>query len=232
MGDFALTTFSSSGKLNQIEYAQKAVENGETCVGIKVKDGVVLAVEKKLNSVLIDETSFRKIQHLGQHIGVSYAGIGPDFRVLNQKARKTVQKYWLQYREPVSVESLCRQTAATVQEFTQSGGVRPFGVSLLVAGLDEDGPHLYQLDPSGAYYGWKATAIGKNMKNAKTFLEKRYNPDNSIEDAINIALSTLKEGYQGTMDSTNVEIGYISRESKNFVVLTTEQIKDYLANIQ
>lgn len=84
-----------------------------------------------------------------------------------------------------------------MQEYTQSGGVRPFGVSLLVAGYDEDGPHLYQLDPSGAYYGWKATAIGKNAKNAKTFLEKRYNPDRSIQDAIHDALLTLKEGYQG-----------------------------------
>lgn len=95
------------------------------------------------------------------------------------------------------VSSLCRQVAKTVQLYTIGGGVRPFGVSLLVAGYDEDGPSLYQIDPSGAYYQWKATAIGKNQKNAKTFLEKRYRTDMEIEDAIHTALLTLKEGYEG-----------------------------------
>ncbi|EGR33832.1 proteasome subunit alpha type 2, putative [Ichthyophthirius multifiliis] len=231
MGDFSLTTFTSSGKLNQIEYAQKAVDNGDTALGIKAKDGVVIAVEKKLSSILVDENSYQKIQNLGEHVGVTYSGLGPDFRVLNQKARKTVQQYWLQYRENIFVTSLCRQTASTVQEYTQSGGVRPFGVSLLVAGYDSDGPHLYQVDPSGAYYGWKATAIGKNMKNAKTFLEKRYSPEMGIEDAIHTALLTLKEGYQGSMNASNIEVGVVKSDGK-FKVLSVEQIKDYLEEVE
>ena len=114
-----------------------------------------------------------------------------------------------------------------MQEKTQAGGYRPFGVSVLIAGYDEDGPHLTQIDPSGAYYNWKATAIGKNSKNAKIFLEKRYKADMEIEDAIHTALLTLKEGFEGEMNSNNIEVGVV-REDKKFQVLTPQQIKEYL----
>ena len=99
----------------------EAVKNGETAIGIKVKGGVVLAVEKKASSILIDETSYRKVQNLAGHIGATYAGLGPDFRVLTQKSRKESKKYWLKYMEPMYVSTLCRETATVVQEYTQSG---------------------------------------------------------------------------------------------------------------
>eukprot|EP00825_Cyclidium_porcatum_P046135 TRINITY_DN7184_c0_g1_i4.p1 TRINITY_DN7184_c0_g1~~TRINITY_DN7184_c0_g1_i4.p1 ORF type:complete len:142 (-),score=54.36 TRINITY_DN7184_c0_g1_i4:316-741(-) len=117
------------------------------------------------------------------------------------------------------------------QRRVHGGGVRPFGVSLLVAGYDEDGPSLYQLDPSGAYYQWKATAIGKNQKNAKTFLEKRYRTDMEIEDAIHTALLTLKEGYEGQMNSTNIEVGVIGVD-KQFKILKPQQIQEYLDEVE
>jgi 20S proteasome subunit alpha 2 len=177
MSDFSLTTFASKGKLPQIENALAAVAKGETALGIKAKNGAVIVTEKKLSSSLMDETSYYKTQVLCNHIGAVYAGLGPDFRLLSQKARKLVQNYYVKYLEPVGVPTLCRETSELVQEKTQAGGYRPFGVSVLVAGYDEEGPHLTQIDPSGAYYNWKATAIGKNSKNAKIFLEKRYKAD-------------------------------------------------------
>jgi 20S proteasome subunit alpha 2 len=116
-----------------------------------------------------------------------------------------------------------------MQEYTQSGGVRPFGVSLLVAGVDADNtPRLYQVDPSGAYFGWKATAIGKNYVNAKNFLEKRYQDDMELEDAIHTALLTLREGFEGEMTNENIEVGVVSNVDGKFRVLTPEQIQDYL----
>ena len=116
-----------------------------------------------------------------------------------------------------------------MQEYTQSGGVRPFGVSLLMAGLDADGtPKLYQVDPSGAYFGWKATAIGKNYLNAKAFLEKRYQDEMELEDAVHTALLTLREGFEGEMTSENIEVGIVSKADGKFRVLTPEQIQDYL----
>merc|ERR1719190_135908 len=128
----------------------------------------------------------------------------PDSRVLLKKGRKAAQKYYTTYRELIPVSQIVREQASVMQEFTQSGGVRPFGISLMMAGYDDNGPQLFQVDPSGAYFGWKASAIGKNHVNAKTFLEKRYNEDLEIEDAIPAAIMTLKEGFEGPMLAENV----------------------------
>jgi 20S proteasome subunit alpha 2 len=110
--------------------------------------------------------------------------MGPDFRVLVRKGQKRAAQYKVAYGEPMPVLQLTRELASVMQEFTQSGGVRPFGVSLLIAGVDDEGPQLYQVDPSGAYFGWRASAIGKNFTNAKTFLEKRYSEDMELEDTV------------------------------------------------
>ena len=109
---------------------------------------------------------------------------------------------------------LCKGLAGLMQEFTQSGGVRPFGISMLAAGFDEEGPHLYQIEPSGVFQAWKASAIGKNSENAKSYLERRYQDDVLLEDAIHIALLTLKEGFEGEMNEKNIEIGIVSNTDK------------------
>ncbi|KAK8641969.1 hypothetical protein V6N13_011335 [Hibiscus sabdariffa] len=146
-------------------------------------------------------------------------------------------------QEPIPVTQLVRETAAVMQEFTQSGGVRPFGVSLLVAGYDDNGPQLYQVDPSGSYFSWKASAMGKNVSNAKTFLEKRYTDDMELDDAVHTAILTLKEGFEGQISGKNIEIGIIGTD-KNFrqallkllsphsKVLTPAEIDDYLAEVE
>lgn len=201
--NFSLTTFNSKGRLEQIENAMKAVANGETAIGIRCKNGVVLAVEKRLASPLIDETSFKKIQLISEHIGSTYAGLSGDYRVLLQKARKHTMKYELSYNEPILLTNLCRNVAQTVQEYTQSGGVRPFGISVLVAGMTDSKPKLFQIDPSGAFYEWKATAVGKNAENAKIFLEKRYSETMELEDAIHNVLLTMKDGFEGRYRNSN-----------------------------
>lgn len=134
-------------------------------------------------------------------------------------------------QETIPVLQLTREMAAVMQEFTQSGGVRPFGVSLLIGGVDDDGPQLYQVDPSGAYFGWKATAIGHNFANAKTFLEKRYSEEMELEDAIHTALLTLREGFEGEMTKDNIEVGIIG-EDRKFRVLTPAEIQDYFAEAE
>ncbi|RLN40551.1 proteasome subunit alpha type-2 [Panicum miliaceum] len=236
---------SPSGKLVQIEHALTAVGSGQTSLGIKAANGVVIATEKKLPSILVDETSVQKIQALTPNIGVVYSGMGPDFRVLVRKSRKQAQQYYRLYKESIPVTQLVRETAAVMQEFTQSGGVRPFGVSLLIAGYDDNGPQLYQVDPSGSYFSWKASAMGKNVSNAKTFLEKRYTEDMELDDAIHTAILTLKEGYfvnivadrlwacryEGQISSNNIEIGII-RPDREFRVLSPAEIKDFLEEVE
>mmetsp|Transcript_3389 Transcript_3389/g.12889 ORF Transcript_3389/g.12889 Transcript_3389/m.12889 type:complete len:235 (-) Transcript_3389:146-850(-) len=228
---FSLTTFSPSGKLVQIEYALNAVQSGPTSLAIKSRNGVVLATEKKLSSTLIDETTLQKTAKLTDHIGMVYSGMGPDSRVIVSKARKEAEKYYRVYKERIPVVQLVARTASVMQEYTQSGGVRPFGVSLLVGGYDEQGPHLYQVDPSGSFWAWKASAIGKNMVNANTFLEKRYTEDLELEDAIHTAILTLKEGFDGKITNTNIEIGVVS-EDKHFRILNPTEIDDYLQEMQ
>jgi len=227
---FSLTTFSPSGKLVQIEYALARVASGATSLAVKAKNGVVLATEKKL-PVLMDSNSVQKISLITENIGVVYSGMGPDSRVLIRKGRKRAQTYFRQYNETIPVNQLVKELAEIMQEFTQSGGVRPFGVSLLIAGFDEQGPQLFQVDPSGSYWAWKASAIGKNMTNAKTFLEKRYNEDIELEDAIHTAILTLKEGFEGEMTENNIELGIIG-EDKKFKVLTPSQVKDYITEVE
>lgn len=234
MGDsaysFSLTTFSRTGKLLQIEYALNAVANGRTALGICATDGVVIATEKKLPSVLVDTENVHKLEHITPTTGFGYAGVGPDYRVLVKRARKSAQSYVRTYGEVEPVLALVKQTAGVMQEYTQRGGVRPFGVSLLVAGLEADGtPGLYQVDPSGAYFGWKATAIGKNYISAKNFLEKRWTTEMELEDAIHTALLTLREGFEGEMTADNIEVGIVKKGAGNqFQILQPSQIQDYL----
>jgi 20S proteasome subunit alpha 2 len=146
-------------------------------------------------------------------------------------ARKDTQVYYRTYQESIPCSQLVREIATTMQEFTQQGGVRPFGVSLLMAGYDANGPQLYQVDPSGSYFGWKASAIGKNMINAKTFLEKRYSEDMELEDAIHTAILTLKEGFDGQIAANNIEIGIVG-EDRKFRILTTAEVSDYLSEVE
>ncbi|ETN77663.1 SGS domain protein [Necator americanus] len=207
MGDhygFSLTTFSPSGKLMQIEYALNAVKNGQPSVGLRAKDGVVLSTEN-IASVLFEDQP--KIEKISQHIGCVYSGMGPDFRILVKRARKIAMEYELMYGEEIPTTQLVTQIAAVMQEYTQSGGVRPFGVSLLIAGWDKTPgrPLLFQSDPSGAYFAWKATALGKNDVNAKTFLEKRYSEALELDDGIHTALLTLRESFDVGMTEDNVE---------------------------
>lgn len=153
--------------------------------------------------------------------------MGPDFRVLVKSARKEAQKYYLTYRDIQPVSQIAKQSALLMQEYTQSGGVRPFGVSLLVAGYDDEGPQLFQVDPSGAAFGWKATAIGKSYVNAKNFLERRYTDDVELEDAIHIALLTMRESYEGEMTEHNIEVGVVGSD-RVFRILTPSEVRDYL----
>ncbi|KAJ1436889.1 20S proteasome subunit alpha 2 [Ochromonadaceae sp. CCMP2298] len=229
MGDmnFSLTTFNKSGKLMQIENALARVHQGKMSLGIKAKNGVVIATDRKVASVLVDTEEYQKIQNITPTTGFVFAGMGPDFRVIVRNARKAAQKYFLTYREVQPVSQVVSESAQLMQEYTQSGGVRPFGVSCLVAGYDDNGPQLFQVDPSGSSFGWKATAIGKNYTNAKNFLERRYNDDMELDDAVHIALLTLRESYEGEMTEFNIEVGVVG-EDRVFRILTPAEVRDYL----
>ena len=141
---FSLTTFSPSGKLVQIEYALAAVAGGAPSVGIKAANGVVLATEKKQKSILYDERSVHKVEPITKHIGVVYSGMVPDYRVLVLRTQKLAQQYCLVYQEPIPTAQLVQRVVSVMQEYMQSGGVPPCGVSLLTCGWNERRPYLFQ----------------------------------------------------------------------------------------
>jgi len=236
--DFSLTTFSPTGKLVQIEYALKAVDAGAPCVGIKASNGVVLATEKKFKSALYDEASLFKVEPITKHCGMVYSGMGPDYRLMIKKARKIAVAYEARYGQSIPIQQLVAAVAGEMQAFTQSGGVRPMGVSLLICGWDNHiddlehaniPPYLYQCDPSGAYFPWKATALGKNNLNGRAFLERRYSGDLELDDAVHTAILTLKESFEGEMDENNIEIGIC--DNVGFRRLRPDEVKDYLVAI-
>ena len=193
--EFSLTTFSPTGKLLQIEYALKAVNKGKPAIGIRATNGVVIATDKKIPTDLIDDSSFQKIQNITDQSGMVYAGIGPDFRVLVRKARKNAQAYYRVYHEHQPMNQVVSDTADLMQECTQAGGVRPFGVSVLTCGYDDKAHSYTKLIPQA--YAWNGKLQqSENFVNAKTFLEKRYNEEMELEDAIHVALLTLKESFE------------------------------------
>ena len=208
---------------------------GETTVGIRAKNGIVIAAEKKLPTILIDESSVHKVDNLCEYMGVGYSGIGPDFQAVMLKARKDVQVYHAQYRDRVSPFVLCKQIANLFQEYTQSGGVRPFGIGMIVGGVDEqEGPQIFQIEASGSFYCWKATALGKGATEARSFLEKTYTDDMDIGDAIHTAIKALKNTFEGEMTERNLEVGIIkeSDPSKAFHQCTQEEIRDLLREVE
>lgn len=221
------------GTLIQIEHALKGVrERGKLAVGICAKDGVVLATTEKV-SALADRSTFQKVCKVNNQIAMTYSGMSPDFRVLLGKSRKESQIYNQKFRDPMPTLQLTRRTAEVMQEYTQQGGVRPFGVSLLIAGFDESGPKLYQADASGAYFQWKATAIGRKFDSAKQFLERRlFANSEEVEDvdlAVDEAVRCLRQENEEEVRAEDIEVCVITKDE--YKTLTENEIQSILSNL-
>ncbi|RRT73168.1 hypothetical protein B296_00033679 [Ensete ventricosum] len=202
--DRAITVFSPDGHLFQVEYALEAVRKGNAAVGVRGTDTIVLGVEKKSTPKLQDSRSVRKIVSLDTHIALACAGLKADARVLINRARIECQSHRLTVEDPVTVEYITRYIAGLQQKYTQSGGVRPFGLSTLIVGFDPytGVPALYQTDPSGTFSAWKANATGRNSNSMREFLEKNYK-ETSGQETVKLAIRALLE---------NIEIAVMTKE--------------------
>ncbi len=223
--DRAITVFSPDGRLFQVEYAREAVKRGTTAIGIVFKNGVLLLADKRIKSPLIEESSIEKIFVIDEHIGAATSGLIGDARILIDHARVQAQSEKLTYGQNVTVESLVKKVCDLLQQYTQYGGVRPFGASLLIGGIDETGPKLFETDPSGLSTGYKADAIGSGREQAVDILEKEYKEGMSLQEAANLALKALKAGLEQGQSLGTISAGYIIQGEK-FKIMPQEELKN------
>ena len=221
--DRAITVFSPDGRLFQVEYAREAVKRGTTTVGVKFKDGVVLIVDKRLSSKLIEPESIEKIFKIDSHIGCATSGLVADARALVDRARIECQVNTFNYSEDLAVESLVKKICDFKQSYTQYGGVRPFGTAMLMAGIDASGPHLYETDPSGAMMAYKAGGIGAGRNEVMEVFEKDFKDNMTQNQAVNLGLKALSAANENNLKSEVVEIAIINPE-KEFHTLSSEEV--------
>ena len=227
--DSAITIFSPDGRLFQVEYAIEAIRRGTTAIGIKVKGvGAILTVEKRVLSRLVVSDSVEKIFKIDEHIGVAIAGLTADARVLINQARVNAQIHRLTYDEPIIVEVLTREIGDLMQVYTQYAGIRPFGVKLLIMGVDDNGTQLFSTDPSGTYFGNLAAVIGAGEQQALELLEKEYQPDLDLDGMILLSLKVLEKVIESELDATKVEIAVITEDERKLKSLTIEEITNYI----
>ena len=210
--DRAIVTFSPDGRLFQVEYAREAVKRGTTSLGVVFKEGVILAATRPVPELAIPNAGSNKVHEIDGNIGTAVSGFLADGRVLIDMARIKAQVYKLTYDEKLDVLGAVREVSDRMQLYTQYGGVRPFGVALLIGGVDEKGPQLFEIDPSSTYYNWKAQAIGRGAQEAYKVMKKSWKDNLDQDAAIKLALHALKAGEKG-VKPIDIELAIVKKDS-------------------
>jgi proteasome alpha subunit len=224
--DRAITVFSPDGRLYQVEYAIETVRRGTIAVGVKCKDGIIIAVEEKPRKLQISKIA-QKIFQVDDHVGVAAAGYIPDARSQVDNARFFSQSNKMIYDEPVDVETIAKHLADQCQQYTQYAGVRPFGVALILGGVVNKTPQLYLTDPSGTYISYDAIAIGANSDQVTDFLEKTYNNDLSLDDAAVLATAGIYLSSEDKEGTNHIRMAQIKTETGLYEIIADEQITNF-----
>jgi proteasome alpha subunit len=226
--DRAITIFSPEGRLYQVEYALELVKRGAPIVGVSSPQGVALAANESPESMLEDGDYFRKIFQLDEHVCMAIAGLSSDARVLINQARIYSQSNRLLYNEPVDIEMLARRLGDIAQVYTQHAGVRPFGVSTIMAGVDADGCRVMTTDPSGSYRGYKATAVGRKSDEANKLLEEKYKDEITLDGAISLAAEAVKIASEETLTPNTIKVAVVPAETKVFRRLSDSEVQKHM----
>ena len=224
--DRAITVFSPDGRLYQVEYAIETVRRGTIAVGVKCKDGIVIAVEEKPRKLQISETP-QKIFQIDDHVGVAAAGYIPDARSQVDNARFFSQSNKMIYDESVEVETIAKHLADQCQQYTQYAGVRPYGVALILGGVVNSTPELYLTDPSGTYISYDAIAIGSGSDNVTDFLEKTYKEDLTLDEASVLASAGIYLSSEDKEGTNHIRMAHVKTETGLYELVSNEQIINY-----
>jgi proteasome alpha subunit len=220
------TMYSPDGRIYQVEYAIETVKRGTLAVGVASKQGVIIAVEERPRTLQSTDVT-QKIFQVDYHIGVAAAGYIPDARVQVDNARFFSQGNRMTYDESVEVATVAKHLADQSHQFTQYSGVRPNGVALIIAGIDQKGESIYVTDPSGTYVQYAAIAIGAGSDEVNDFLEKNYKEDLTLEDAAALAIAAINLKAEQKDGITHVKMAKISAETKLFEKVSDEELKNY-----
>ncbi|KAF4470727.1 proteasome component PUP2 [Fusarium albosuccineum] len=227
--DRGINTFSPEGRLFQVEYSLEAIKLGSTAIGVATSEGVILGVEKRVTSTLLETSSVEKIVEIDRHIGCAMSGLQADARSMVEHARVECQSHAFNYNEPLRVESCTQAICDLALRFGEGADgeetimSRPFGVALLIAGFDEDGPQLFHAEPSGTFYRYDAKAIGSGSEGAQAELQNEYHKSLTLTDAETLVLKTLKQVMEEKLDAKNVQLASVTRE-KGFRIYTDEEM--------
>jgi len=225
--DLSATTFSPDGRVFQVEYAYKAVENSGTAIAVRVKDGIVFGVEKLVRSKMLVEGSNRRLHSIGTHIGFASAGFQADARQLVNRAREEAQGYLSFYGSKIPIRVLNERLSGFVQAYTLYGYVRPFGCSVLLGGIDESGPQLYMIEPSGLSWGYYGCAVGKSAAAAKTEIEKLKLNELTCEQVVVDVAKIIYALHDDVKDKEfELELSWISTQTNNKHELVPKQTKE------
>jgi len=227
--DMTPTMYSPDGRIYQVEYAIETVKRGAIAIGLQCKDGVIIAVEEKSRDLQVEDIT-QKIFQVDDHIGIAAAGYIPDARILVDSARFFSQSNKLTYDESVEVETVAKHLADQSHQFTQYSGVRPFGVALIIAGVDRKGTRIFVTDPSGTYVPYSAVAIGGNSDEVTDFLEKNYKEEMSMDDAISMAIGAinLKSDEKGVK---HIRMSKIKSDTQQFEKISNEELAKYAQTV-
>ena len=227
--DMTPTMYSPDGRIYQVEYAMETVKRGTLAIGVCSKEGVIIAVEEKARTLQTTGIT-QKIFQVDFHIGIAAAGYIPDARIQVDSARFFSQGNRMTYDESVEIGTVAKYLADQSHQFTQYSGVRPNGVSLIIAGIDQKGESIYVTDPSGTYVQYAAVAIGAGSDDVNDFLEKHYTPDMSIGDAASLAVAAinLKDKQKDGID--DIKMAKITTEAKVFEKVSESDLKNYSQN--
>ena len=228
--DHGITTFSPDGRLFQVEYARESVKRGTTTAGLKFRDGVVLVCDKRIASRLIIPESIEKMFKIDDHVGIATSGLVADARQLVARARVEAQINRITYAATVPVNILTKKICDFKQSFTQYGGSRPFGTALLIGGVDENGIHLFETDPSGAYQSYHAGAIGSGRNTVIDYFEKNWKENLTLNAAMKLGLEALRNANDQELNRDAVEVSVI--DSNGYSVLDRSEVNKQIDRLK